>query len=292
MKVLLTGGSGFIGRHVRQELQSNGIEYIELQRRDPTDGNSFKFDLLNEVNLDDILRDEKPTHLIHLAWYAEHGKFWDSELNVQWILASHRLVESFCKAGGSHILISGTCAEYDWKQGYCVEEITPTNPNTLYGIAKNSTRNLIELTCRRYNTKLSWARIFFPYGVGESRQRLIPSLFDAFTNKTHPFGVNADCYRDFLQILDVSKAIVHCSKTSSIGAINISSAQPVSIKHIVEKIANLCNQNPDLILNLAPAKIDPVKLLIGANEKLRSIGWKQTITLEEGLLNYKPENSQ
>lgn len=291
MKILLTGGSGFVGRYVCHEMDKQKMEYINLQRTGSplqcTTQNMRKVDLLGREDLDRLLDDIKPTHLIHLAWYAEHGKFWESELNTLWNTATNRLVKSFIKSGGKHVFISGTCAEYDWRYGYCKEDITPTKPNSLYGIAKNTTRMTVELICQKYDVSFGWGRIFNPYGFGEAPQRLIPSLFRAFKDEIPPFGVNANCYRDFLHIEDVARAILACTKTKLLGEVNISSGQPFLIKKLVERIAVIFNKNPNKILDIEPLRIEPYPFLVGPNEKLKSSGWQQDISLNEGLFNYQ-----
>lgn len=97
----------------------------------------------------------------HLAWYAEHGKYWDSPLNLRWTEATVRLVEAFCMAGGQQVVISGTCAEYDWTHGYCREDCTPIDPATLYGIAKDATRRLVMAICGQYQVPCAWGAGFF-----------------------------------------------------------------------------------------------------------------------------------
>ena len=73
MKVILTGATGFVGRYVARELERQGIEYVSLQRGMVSDARSIQIDLLGTHELEAIFQKFKPTHLIHVAWYAEHG---------------------------------------------------------------------------------------------------------------------------------------------------------------------------------------------------------------------------
>lgn len=143
MRVLLTGASGFIGRYVLRTLQHHGIEVISVGRARSQPSVLFiEADLLSLTDFGPLLQQAKATHLLHLAWYAEHGKYWTSPLNLRWTEATTRLVEAFCVTGGHQVVIAGTCAEYDWAHGYCREESTPLNPVTLYGTAKDATRRV------------------------------------------------------------------------------------------------------------------------------------------------------
>ena len=286
MKVLLTGASGFIGRHLAKKLSHNGTDYLTIGRH-PTDNHkNVRFDLLSSEDLLPILKKIKPTHLIHLAWYAEHGKYWESPLNIDWLMATTRLIEAFCQSGGKHALVAGTCAEYDWRYGFCVEDLTPLNPGTLYGTAKNTTHSLSSYICSNYGVGLSWARIFFPYGAGESRKRLIPSLFDVFCTEKKPFGVNKHVYRDLLHVSDVAEAINLCSTKETEGAVNICSGQPLRLESIVSTVASLCNRTPDGVLSLESNRVGEPLLLVGDKQKLKNLGWEQKVSFENGIQDY------
>jgi nucleoside-diphosphate-sugar epimerase len=288
MKVMITGATGFVGRYVAKELERQDIEYVSVQRGMASDDRTIQMDLLGTNEFEALFEKFKPTHLIHVAWYAEYGKYWDSELNLQWVLATRRLVEAFCSSGGQHVVITGTCAEYDWTQGYCVEDVTPLKPKSLYGICKDTTRRVIELVVEKHGVSMSWARVFFPYGPGEASQRLIPSLFNAFKGGVLPFGVNASSYRDLIHVEDAARALLACTQSKFGGAVNICSGKPVQISNVVDAVAKINKCNPEIILKLAPKNQENNYFLVGDNKKLESLGWKQEIELEQGLLNYQP----
>ena len=286
MKVMITGATGFVGRYVVKELERQGIEYVSIQRGMLSDDRAIQMDLLGTLELESLFQKFKPTHLIHVAWYAEHGKYWDSELNLQWVLATKRLVEAFCSSGGRHVVITGTCAEYDWSHGYCVEDVTPLKPKSLYGICKDTTRRIIELVVEKHGVSMSWARVFFPYGPGETSQRLIPSLFKAFKKEILPFGVNASSYRDLLHVEDAARALFACAQSNFVGAVNICSGAPVKISEVVDAVARINNCDPEMIFKLTPQNQEANNFLVGENKKLQSLGWKQEIMLGQGLMNY------
>jgi nucleoside-diphosphate-sugar epimerase len=288
MKVLLTGSTGFIGRYVAAELEAKNIEFVSISRKPQkySKGKYVVADLLKEKDIISLIKEIQATHLIHLAWYTEHGKYWNSALNLEWMTATHRLIESFCIHGGQHVLLAGTCAEYDWRYGMCYEDITPTNPKTLYGVAKDATRRLAQLICLRHDVSFAWARIFFPYGIGEENSRLIPSLFRVFQQKQPPFGVNADSYRDFLHARDLAKAFVICMLNQVDGILNLSSGEPLAIREIVKIIAQIYGVSPLKVLDMESERTGEPRLLVGDNEKLKSFGWRPKIDIVKGLLNY------
>ncbi len=284
MRVLLTGASGFLGQHVLKHLLECGIDTIVVGRSLPVNYTPAKFkkvDLLGQCNFDELCAEVGATHLLHLAWYAEHGAYWRSPLNLDWSQASVRLVQAFCKAGGQKIVIAGTCAEYDWANGYCDEDLTPLKPNTLYGVAKDATRRLIEGVCAEHQVDCAWARIFVPYGQGEDNRRLLPSLKAVFQGKRAPFGVNADAYRDFLHAEDVAAGFITLLQADAAGAYNICSGQPVQIAEVVRQMAHVYGVEPNIVLDLSTERPGEPAFLVGSNKKLQALGWQLQHSLSD-----------
>lgn len=276
MKVLLTGASGFVGRNVLAHLLSKDIEVVAVGRTPPAkySGEFIAADLLNPDPFSEVVRAAKASHLLHLAWYAEHGEYWSSRLNLRWVDSSIRLIEAFCHSGGTQIVAIGTCAEYDWSTGYCIEDVSPMNPATLYGAAKDTVRRLATHICADHGAVFTWGRIFLPYGPNEDARRLIPSLVKVFKGQGVPFGVNADSYRDFLHIDDIASAITQLLLTNSSGNYNIASGQPTCISDLVHWMANAAGKDPGIVLDLATKRPNEPRLLIGDNQKLLSTGWQ------------------
>ncbi|AFL72921.1 NAD-dependent epimerase/dehydratase family protein [Thiocystis violascens] len=276
MKVLLTGSSGFLGRYVLESLHRREIATLAIGRHPPAGpGADFiAVDLLAAPDFDALCRSAGVTHLIHLAWYAEHGQYWASPLNLRWTEASVRLVEAFCRAGGRQVVAAGTCAEYDWSHGYCREDATPLNPATLYGVAKDATRRLVSAVCDQAQIPCAWGRIFLPFGQGESSQRLIPSLIDVFQGRRLPFGVNATAYRDFLHASDVAEGFFALLHAGANGAYNVSSGEPVRIGELVRALAGYYDADPRPVLDLTTERQGEPRLLVGESLGLRAFGWK------------------
>src|SRR5207247_2475843 len=140
-RVLVTGGTGFIGRNVLAPLLERGFELHATYLRDPIqveDVSWHRCDLLDAAAVRTLLHAVKPSHLLHFAWYTEHGKYWSSPANLDWTAATLGLLRSFRDCGGSRIVAAGTCAEYEWGTERCSEIETPLKPRTLYGTSKNA----------------------------------------------------------------------------------------------------------------------------------------------------------
>jgi nucleoside-diphosphate-sugar epimerase len=287
MKVMVTGASGFLGRYVVASLLNSGFNVVAVSREKSghiDDVEYIPFDLLDPGGHHELIRSAGATHLIHLAWYAEHGKYWSSSLNLDWVQATARLAQAFCEVGGQHIIAAGTCAEYDWSEGYCRETMTPVRPDSVYGTAKATTHRLLEALAESFSVRCAWARIFFPFGAGENRERLVSALIDALRGTRAPFGVNGACSRDFLHASDVAEGLKALLAARAHGAFNISAAEPVQIRELVEMLARQLHASPDPILELPSSRVNEAMLVVGDNARLRSLGWKPQLSMSEGLL--------
>ena len=276
MKVLLTGASGFIGQHVYRQLLEDGIETFVLGRTKPDNCATEMFvqaDLISECSFGETLSSIGATHLIHLAWYTEHGKYWTSQVNLQWKDASVKLVEDFCATKPEKVIMAGTCAEYDWSHALCIEDSTPILPSSVYGMAKDETRRLSAIVCENRGVDFAWARIFLPFGSGEDRKRLVPSLIEVFRGKREPFGINTAASRDFLHVADVATGIVALLGEEAVGVYNICSGEAIILEGLVRKIATFCKAEADLVLDLSTARPYEPDSIVGSNEKLKRLGW-------------------
>jgi nucleoside-diphosphate-sugar epimerase len=286
VKVLLTGANGFLGRHVLGILRQQGIQTVMLGRTRAPDSAFAEFveaDLLATPDCTARVKAAGASHLLHLAWYTEHGKYWASPLNLRWVEASTRLVEAFCQCGGQQVVVAGTCAEYDWNSAWCREDHTPLVPATLYGTAKDAARRLVMALCAQHAVPCAWGRVFLPFGSGESAQRLIPSLISVFRGLRPPFGVNAPAFRDFLHASDVAQGLITLLLKGANGAYNVSSGQPVQLAEVVRELARLLQVDPEPVLAISEKRLGEPTLLVGENLKVQSLGWQPALSLVQGL---------
>lgn len=289
MKVILTGASGFIGQHVLAQLRAQGCDIVLLGRSRPAGAEDLPWlavDLLDGHGLSAMLHEARASHLLHLAWYAEYGKYWNSPLNLRWVDSTLRLLQAFTEQGGRHVVVAGTCAEYDWlgSNHSLLDEVnTPLVPASLYGAAKDATRRLAQTWCQSQGVTLAWGHVFFPFGLGEARQRMLPSLIEVLCGRAVPFGINAQAWRGMLPVQDAAQALVHLLLQGCSGRYNICSGQPVQLGDVLRTIALLCGADPQPVFALATARSGDPLYLIGDNKKLLATGWCPKLTLEQGL---------
>ena len=290
-KVLITGGTGFIGTQVVQQLLNKGYEVHSLVyppfASEQENLIQYDMNLMNVEALRAFFAEHHFESLIHLAWYVG-PKCHIHDLNLDWLIASMNLLKLFKEQGGKVFLGAGTVSEYEYKYGYLTEDLTPTDPGTLYGNSKNAIYNVAKVFCEQNGIIFKWPRIFNLYGPKEKPQRLMPSVIMSCL-KGEDVKVS-DClkFQDYLHVEDTAKGIVTVFESDVKGAVNICSGQAVQLRAIVNKIAELTNFKGKILWGALPAAFGE-DLVVGNNEKLKSLGWRPTYTLEEGLkqtINY------
>lgn len=225
----------------------------------------------------------RPQGLLHLAWFVEPGKLIADPSNLDWVSASLDLIRAFREAGGERCTVSGSCYEYDWRYGYCVEQVTPCEPDTLYGAAKDSLRRAFLAYCNVSGLSGSWGRAFFMYGPRENPARLVSSVILSLLKGQPARSSHGLQVRDYLHIEDVAEGMVALFGSQARGAYNIAGGS-TTIRRIVETLGQLTGRGDLLQIGAIPARANDAPLVLGDARRLETeAGWKPRIELESGL---------
>jgi nucleoside-diphosphate-sugar epimerase len=291
-RVLVTGGTGFIGRYTIPVLLDLSYEvHIVSSRRDgfpdQVDGLFFHIcDLLNEQQQEALISRVRPSHLLHFAWDVTHGKFWTTENNLRWVQASLSLLKYFSQFGGERVVSAGTCAEYDWAYGYCVEGVTPIAPNTLYGTCKNSLNSIFQSYCSQNNISAAWGRVFHLYGPHEEESRFVPSVICSMLKKETVECSQGTQIRDFMHVEDVARGFVYLLNSKIQGDVNIASGLPVSLRSIIDLISDYTHYLGKVEFGAIPMPDSESPLLVAAVNRLTSeVKFTPKYTLEQGIIS-------
>jgi len=286
--VLVTGATGFIGRHAVPHLNSAGFELHIWSHRSlaslPDGAIVHTGDILVEADVARVLREASPTHLLHLAWYAVPGKFWTSLENLRWVAASLHLVREFAAVGGKRALFAGSCAEYEWQDEVCCDEDrTPLRPRSLYGTSKNSLREMLFAAADQLAISIVWGRIFHLYGPHEPPERLVSSVILSLLRNQIARCTDGHQVRDFMHVDDVARALVHVLDSTFVGPINIASGNHVPISRVVETIADHLNCPHLLSLGAVPRSPDDPRKLVATTARLKALRFKPSFDLASGI---------
>jgi nucleoside-diphosphate-sugar epimerase len=285
-RVLVTGGSGFIGLPAVGQLADLGLEVHAVARHPPNTASVVwhAVDLLEPRAADEIVRRVKPSHLLHLAWTTIPGEYWTTLENLSWLAASASLLRAFAEVKGERAVFAGTCAEYEWGSDLLVESKTPLRPATLYGSCKHALRQTAESVAAQASLSVAWGRVFFLYGPREHPARLVSSvargvLAGEVVDTTHGRQV-----RDFLHVTDVASAFVALLASDVTGAVNVASGEGVELRVVTAEIERLAGVNGLVRRGRRPIPPSEPDMLVGDATRLRDeVGFRRRFDLETGL---------
>lgn len=275
-RVLLTGAGGFIGRHVAAALRECGHEVLTPS--------STEHDLLADGGPRAIVDATRPHALVHLAWYAEHGRFWEAAVNDEWARATIALTDAFAASGGERALLAGSCAEYLWDGSTCDERTTPLAPAHRYGRAKDAARRGAETVADEHGLSLAWARIFFTFGPGEPAARVVPSIVNAVLDGRPAEMTHGGQLRDWLYVEDLAAAFAALLDSGVCGPVNVASGAGVSLRDIALGAGRAAGDEALVRAGALPARPGEPERIVSAVQRLHDeVGWKPQIGLDEGL---------
>lgn len=283
-RILLTGASGFLGRHAISALLDRGFEVHAATRRAPCIPGIIPhtLDLFDQVATVALMQHLRPSHLLHLAWDVTPGRYWQAPENLDWVAASLHLYRAFAAAGGRRATIAGTCAEYDWT-GDQLDEGAPLRPSTLYGIAKHALHQLLTAAALNDGIDLAWARVFFLYGPHEAPARLVPSVVIPLLQGKLALMGDGLAQRDFMHVQDVATALVTVLDSQHRGAVNIATGQCTPIRDVVMAVAAQIGQQDLVRLGARPTSPEEPLLLAASGHVLAQLGFRPRFSLQTGL---------
>lgn len=287
-KILVTGGLGFIGRHTLKPLLENNYEVHVITSRKAVSPTSeihlHQADLLDCGSHAGLIEKIRPDYLLHTAWYTKNGKFWNAVENTYWLAATISLAKSFYSHGGRRLLALGTCAEYDWSGGPCIEGETPELPASHYGRFKKTTFEALDLVAKHYQGSFAWGRVFFPYGPGEAEERLIPYVIRSLLLNETAKCTQGSQVRDFIYVEDLAQALIRILDSNVEGVVNLGTGASVAIRDLVYQVADLLNKRELISLGAISEPIKSPPSIVASVKRLNNdLGWTPQFSLDAGL---------
>lgn len=289
IRVLVTGASGFIGNQALHALLESDCKIHVAGRRQIPEQEEVIFhpcNLLDEKAVEGLLTKVEPSHLLHAAWYTEHGEYWHARENFFWQSATENLARKFFEIGGKRIVFVGSCAVYDWSSGDLqnnqYSEDQHGEPITNYGVTKKGAAKAIAERADAANGQSVDARIFFPMGERESRKRFLPSIICSLLRgeeaKMGPAGVR----RDVMDVRDVGRALSELVHSKITGAVNIGSGRADELSEIARIAAEKIGR-PELLRvgSLPPRPGDPMGFFADVTRLRKEIGFEPIYNLHE-----------
>lgn len=300
MKILISGGAGFVGSHAADALRHAGhcvliVDNFSTGKMENlkeflgTGGKCNHIDICesdvgSHQAVTQIFQDFKPEAVIHLAAQAAISTSWDNpahDLDVN----GNGTLNMLCAArkfGAKHFVFSSTSAVYRESKFFKTKEDAPLEPNTPYGVSKLAAEMYVRCFFPR-PVILRFGNVYGERQVPIGDNQVISRMIRHFKYGDH-FVIHGsgNQKRDFVHVSDVAQAIKHSLYDDSAGTYNIASGQSVSVNEIaalVEKrygVPGYKWEHDDLE--------DPRKhvcLEVGAAQK--GLGWKAKVSIVEGI---------
>jgi dTDP-6-deoxy-L-talose 4-dehydrogenase (NAD+) len=254
-KILVTGSTGFFGQQVVKALSLLEVELCIVVR--PEKSNFFEQNtavkstvISNNVFAESASWWKKQCRdvdiFIHLAWYAEPGKYLDSNYNEQCFSGTKDMAKGAVEAGVERFIGIGTCFEYQFSESP-LDTSSPLDPQTLYAKMKVNTFEYLSSYFQEHNVKFLWCRLFYLYGEGEDERRLVPVIRKNLSEGKIVELTSGDKVKDYMNIEEAGKIIANLAVNTHTGAYNVCSGKGTTIKALAENIADEYNNGRALL---------------------------------------------
>ncbi len=279
MRVLLTGATGFIGSAVARALLARAAQVHAIVRPgsslDRLSGIEAAVSL-HEVALGDedqvraLVQTASPDVVIHVAWYAEPGRYLNAEAeNEASLRATRTLLRVLGELGHRRVVMAGTCLES-----------SPLSRTTAYGRTKAIAHRAalqnpdLDATC---------AHIFYVYGPGEDPRRMLPAVIRALLRGEAVAVSEGWQQRDYLHVADVASALCALAESDTVGSVDVCSGSAVRVRDLFDTVGAITGRSDllrfrqcaDAAAEGWPASGDP--------GLLNRLGWEPMFDLSSGL---------
>ena len=298
MKILITGGAGFVGSHLSEYLLKKHHKIIIITKKNTKNIKKIKKDVIiekidvtNFVKLEKFILKNKPDVIIHLAGNTSHSKSFEEPLNdlksntKSTLNILEILKQSLPKCKfilGSTFVVIGRPSKLP------VNEQTSCNPTTMYGVNRLSSEYYTKIYNRIYGLDTNIFRITNSFGP---REQVIPNknainylIYKAFKGEDITIYDNGKFFRDLIYISDVVSAIDKIVKKGKSGELYwISSGKKIWFYQIGGILEKLTKAKIKYVKSPKYTKKVDVGNFVVDNSKMKSLGWKPKISVEEGI---------
>lgn len=274
MKIAVAGSDGFVGRNVCVQLEAKGYEVVKI---DITRG----YDLCDNTIIEKINPIDCFIHLANLVYVP--GSYADPEnyYRVNYLTTLNSL--EICRKHKARLVYASSYI-YGPPQYLPVDENHPINPFNPYAQTKVICEKLCEGYHRDFGVKVSILRPFNIYGVGQKGKLLIPEILKQVKEGKERIELKSSTpRRDFINVVDVAGAFVACLEDpNDFNVYNVCSGTSVSVRELTELINKYLTKKVQFVFSeeARPNEVDESR---GSCEKLESIGWRRTLSFDEGI---------
>lgn len=295
MKVLVTGGAGFIGSAVVSRLAALGHSVATLDNYSfgkaahiPAGTASLhEADIRDFDRVLEIVKQVAPDVVMHLAAihfipYCNQHPYEATDINVR---GTMNVFDACAKADVGNLFFASTAAVYPISDDAHRETDTP-GPSDVYGLSKLIGERLCSEFQLRTGAKVAVGRFFNAYGPNETNPHLIPEIVDQVAGGARDVNLgNLEPKRDFIHTSDLADAVLLATfaEFDGLQTLNMGSGQEWSVREVIETIER--HLGASIRIHVDPARVRKVERmhLRADTTRLRSLGWSPKVSFDDGI---------
>jgi nucleoside-diphosphate-sugar epimerase len=283
MKILIVG-NGFIGSSIIKRLESEDHEILCFSRRHNLEITSQQ--IIGDIfNFDEFIKtlNWKPQVIIHTAWVTAHNIYTNDTSNYKYAEFTSNLARVISQKSVEHLVILGSCAEYGYQSSVSTAGITQLQPNNVYSeqkvVAFNSALNSLFGT----TVRLTWARIFQPYGLNQDKARLIPYLIDSIRSGRQVELRDTNSVLDWVTTRDIASAMSWIITHDTPTEVDIGTSFGYTNLQLLQKLEVILGNSNQLTRITEQSKIGNSVMQVGKDSPLFVSGWLPNDDIDSGL---------
>ena len=251
VKVLITGGNGFLGRQIVQYLQKSGHQIYKVERATQDNKGTQLIRQENIFYSDDLFQEKREWWAEKLrdmdivilnAWYVKGQDYLNSKKNIDCLMGTVKILSALEPKAIKSIVGRGTSLEYKSKES-AISPSDPVESKSLYAFCKIFLHDLIRIKALHLGIDYKWFRVFNLYGENEKKDRLVPYVNSCIELGEDIFLKEPYAIRDYLDVKDAGKQIAEIINTRGIGSYNVCSGNPISVMDLCKKILEESKSN-------------------------------------------------
>lgn len=272
MRIAITGANGYIGSSLVKSCIDRGYTTIAVDIDNTNIDKRAEFKKIDIFQVSENLYEafDKPDVIIHLAW--RNGFVHNDPVHISDLYKHYYFLDEMIKNGVKYISVMGSMHEIGYHEGV-IDENTPCNPMSLYGIGKNALRQSLECLVKDKDVYLHWLRGYYIVGNDERSNSVFGKIIRAYNDGKKEFPLNSGKNKyDFISLDKLCEQIIAASTQDKInGIINICSGKPVSLGERIEQFIKDNNLYIKLNYGVFPDRPYDSPIVYGDNSKIKEI---------------------
>jgi len=288
-RILVTGGTGFIGYHLCKELKKRNYIVHSISTKKPPKIRFIKGVKYILTDISDLKKTKKNikknfySHVVNLAGYVDHGN--KKKTNSSHYIGCKNLFQIFLNSNIKKFIQMGSSGEYGQLKSPHQENFN-SKPLTIYNLAKKKSSDFLLKAYKKYKFPVTILRLYLAYGPKQDENRFIPIVaINCLKNKSFELS-HCNQYRDFIYVEDVTDIIIKTLNNNKANGeiINVGTGKTFKLKSIVNKIRKLTMGGKPIfgVKNLRRDEISKIYPNITKAKKI--LNWKPKTPLNRGLI--------